>query len=260
MLKLMKYEFRKMRTVLLGLLIALLALDIGFLFGFNTGRDTLSSVCFTLIFLLVFVVYVCILISGIVSYSRELRDKSGYLIFMTPVRPIGIVVSKLLFTALTALVCTALFGFAALMNFRLMLGRLDLDPEVLDQVNMVLRLGLKSNATIQQILQTVAFSILTLLIEVMLTMCTAYLAITLSATLLQNRKGFLRVLISFALFIALTWGSGWLTQKLIYDRMGMGETLSQMSGILAVSLLFNIALCALYAWASSWLLSRKVNL
>ena len=256
----MKYEFRKIRTVLLCLLIALLALNIGFLFGFNTGRDTLSSVCFTLIFLSVFVVYICILISGILSYSRELKDKSGYLIFMTPVSPMGVVVSKLLFTVLAALVCTALFGFAVLMDFRLMLGRLDLDPEVLDQVNMVLRLGLKSDATIQMILQTVAFSILSLLIEVMLTMCTAYLAITLSATLLQNRKGFLRGLISIALFIALTWGSGWLTQTLIYDRMGMGETVSQMSGTLAVSLLFNIALCAIYAGASAWLLNRKVNL
>ena len=80
----------------------------------------------------------------------------------------------------------------------------------------------KTNATVQQILQQAGFWTLTVLIEVLLTMCTAYLAITLSATLLQNKKGFLKGLISILLFVALSWGSSWLAQKLLYERVALG--------------------------------------
>jgi len=91
-------------------------------------------------------------------------------------------------------------------------------------------------------------------------MCTAYLAITLSATLLQNKKGFLRALISLVLFLALTWGSNWLAQKLLYDRIAIDATLEQMRGVIGWSLLMNAVLCALFTGASAWLLDRRVNL
>jgi hypothetical protein len=260
MFKLMKYEFRKLSTTLLAMLGALAALEVGFIAGVKLDKNGLTAVCVTLISILVFVVYAYIILAGMTSYSRELKEKSGYLIFMTPVSPLGVVLSKLLFTALTALVATALFGVAAFFDIRLLMGRLDLDPKTLDQINMVLRLGLKANATVQQILQQVGFWTLTVLIEVILTMCTAYLAITLSATLLQNKKGFLRGLISVVLFVALSWGSGWLTQKLLYNKVAIDATFEQMRSVIGWSLLLNAVFCALFIGASAWLLDRKVNL
>ena len=179
---------------------------------------------------------------------------------MAPVGPLGVVLSKLLFTALAALVATALFGVTAYFDIRMLMNRMDLDPRLLDQINTMLRLGLKANATVQQILGQVCFWTLTVLIEVILIMCTAYLAITLSATLLQNKKGFLRALISLVLFLALTWGSNWLAQKLLYDRIAIDATLEQMRGVIGWSLLMNAVLCALFTGASAWLLDRRVNL
>ena len=260
MLKLMKYEFRKLRTTLLCMLAALAALEIAFLAGLQLHKNAWISVSVVLLTLLGFAVYAYIILAGMTSYSRELKEKSGYLIFMTPVSPLGVVLSKLLFTALTALVATALFGIAAFYDIRLLVTRLDLDPKTLDQINMMLRLGLKANATVQQILQQVGFWTLTVLIEVILTMCTAYLAITLSATLLQNKKGFLRGLISVVLFVALSWGSGWLAQKLLYNKVAIDATFEQMRGVIGWSLLLNAVLCALFVAASAWLLDRKVNL
>ena len=205
MFKLMKYEFRKWRTTLLALVAGLAALEIGFVAGRAMNKTGLMTVCLVLISILTFAAFAYLVIAGIASYSLELRDKSGFLIFMTPVRPIGIVLSKLVFIALAALAAMALFGTAAYLDFRFLIRRLDLDPETLDQLNMLLRFGLKSNATVQQILQMVGFFAVTSLVQILLTMCTAYLSITLSATLLQNKKGFLRGLISFALFVALSW-------------------------------------------------------
>ena len=260
MFKLMKYEFRKMRATLLAMLGALAALEIGFIAGLKLEKSGLMAVCITLISILVFVVYAYIILAGMASYSRELKEKSGYLIFMTPVRPVGIVLSKLIFTALASLAATAVFGLVAYLDFRYLLDRANIDPDVLDQVNMLLRFGLNSNATVFQILRTALFYALTVLIEVMLTMCCAYLAITLSATLLQNKKGFLRGLISLLLFGLLTWGGNWLSQKLFYEGVTVSASLEEFKHALGWSLLLNAGLCAVFTAASAWLLDHKVNL
>ncbi len=262
MLKLLKYEFRKMRTNLLALLVGLAALEAGFIAGVVMERAGVMTVCLTLISILTFAAFVYLILAGIASYSLELRDKSGYLIFMTPVKPLGIVLSKLAFIALASLTAMALFGAAAYFDFRYLIGKLNLDPQTLDQLNMMLRFGLKTNATVQQILRMVAFGALTVLLEVLVTMCTAYLSITLAATLLQNKKGFIRGLISFSLFIALSWGANWLTTKLMsnYWNDVAASLESQLTHTVGISVLLNAAFCALFAGVSAWLLDRKVNL
>ena len=260
MLKLMKYEFRKLRNTLLIMLATLAALEIGFLVGEAMEKTGLMTVSLVLISVLVFLVYAYIILAGMASYSRELKEKSGYLVFMVPVRPIGVVLSKLVFTALTALAATALFGAVAYFDFRYLIGKMDIDPDVMNQINMLLRFGLKANANVMQILRMAGFYALTMLIEILLTMCTAYLAITLSATMLQNKKGFLRAMISLVLFIALTWGANWGGQRLIYDRVALDTPLQEMTGTIAWSLLYNLVLSALFVGASAWLLDHRVNL
>ena len=151
MLKLMKYEFRKMRTTLLAMLAGLIALQIGFVVGTHTDNNTVVIVCLSLITLLTSLVYAYIILAGMASYSRELKDKSGYLIFMTPVSPLGIVLSKLLFTALAALVATATFGVAAFLDYRYIFQQANISKQTMDQINMLLRFGLNANADIFQI-------------------------------------------------------------------------------------------------------------
>ena len=260
MLKLMKYEFRKWRVTLLALLAGLVGLELGFIAGVKLEKPTLMVVCLSLIALLSFAAFAYLVIAGIAGYSQELREKCGYLIFMAPVRSISIVLSKLLFIALVALTATALFGAAGWLDARYLLSKSDLDAQTLDSMNAMLRFGLKTDATVQQILQMAGFSAASVLLEILLTMCTAYLSITLSATLLQNKKGFLKGLISIVLFVALSWGSSWLAQKLLYERVALGTTLEQFKATLGWSLLLNFALCALFAGASAWLLDHKVDL
>ena len=134
----------------------------------------------------------------------------------------------------------------------------------MDQLNLMLRFGLKTNATIQQIAQTVGFALLTGLLEILMTMCTAYLAITLSATLLQNKKGFVRGLISLVLFCALSWGAGWLTQRLLNGSVSFDSVESITSGQLTrafgLSALLNFGFCAVFTVVSAWLLDHKIDL
>lgn len=261
MLKLMKYEFRKMRNTLLAMLAALAALEIGFLVGVSQNKGSMIGICIGLLVMLTFIVYAYIILAGMASYSRELKEKSGYLIFMTPVSPLGVVLSKLLFTSLASIAITAIFGTVAWLDIRYLLSRANIDQDLIDQINLLLRFGLSANANIWQILRVIAYYAGTILIQIMLTMCTAYLAITLSATLLQNKKGFLRALISLILFALLTWGGNWLSQKLFYDRISsLSADPSQLTSILGWSFLLNAALSAVFTAASVWLLDKKVDL
>lgn len=261
MLKLMKYEFRKWRTALLALLGGLVALEIGFIVGLKLDKMGVMGICLGCIAMLTFAAFVCVMLAGIATYSQELSQKSGYMTFMTPVPTLGVVVARLLYIALVSIAAMALFGAAAYFDVRILIGRANLDQDTLNQINLLLRFGLKANASVQQILLMAAYFAGMALIELMTTLCTAYLAITLSATLMQNKKGFLRFLVSGLLFVALTWGTGWITQRLFYDSInGASATFEQVRGILGWASLLNLAFCALFTWASAWLLEHKVNL
>ena len=268
MLKLMKYEFRKMRTPLLVLLLILVGLEGGFLAGhfLNHGSQRLRDlmgICFGLINILTFAVYGYILVAGIASYSRELKDRTGYLVFMAPVRPIAIVLSKLLFTILTAVLLAALFGAVTWLDYRLLLGPLKIDETIVGQFNLFGRVALNNAAfDVKQIALELGYLGATVLIGILLMMCTVYLAITLSATLLQNRKGFLRALVSVALFFALSYGSGKLSE--LVNRAvvpnGVIGTTGQLLQAAGAMLGLSLVLSLVFAILSASLLKRKVSL
>lgn len=261
MLKLMKYEFRKMRTVLLIMVGALVVLEAGFLIGDKIDSYRLVGISLGLLTALVFAVYIYILLAGIKSYSNELNDKTGYMTFMAPVSPLGVVVSKLLFTIIAAVCVTALFGTAVYYDFAMEFKGLELDPEAMQGINFALSLmtgGLGGEITLFRVILNLAFEAGTVLIEIMLTLCTAYLAITLSATFLQNKRGFIRFAVSAALFIALSF----ITSKvggLIHPAENV-ETTAQLLRLLGIQAAVDFAFAALFAGASAWLLDRKVSL
>ena len=141
MLKLMKYEFRKLRMVLLIMLIALVVLEIGFVAGYHFEKPDVFGVCIALITILTFAVYGYILVSGVAGYYRELSNRTGYMIFMTPRRSIEIVLSKILFTLLAAIAATLVFGAAAYLDYRFLVNGLNVDASVIKQANMALRMA-----------------------------------------------------------------------------------------------------------------------
>ena len=261
MFKLMKYEFRKMRGTLLVMAGVLVLLEAGFLIGNRLDDYRIAGVSLGLLTALVFAVYIYILIAGISSYSRELNDRTGYMTFMTPVSPIGIVSSKLLFTILAALVTTALFGAAVYLDYSIALRRLNLGKDVYQQFQFAFSMlagTMDSSITLGRIILNLVSAISTVLISIMLVMCTAYLAITLSATLLQNKKGFVRVLVSFLFFGALNWCTSRVSSIAAWnsDPATTSELLRQLGIQAAVDLSFAVV----FAGLSAWLLDKKVDL
>lgn len=261
MLKLMKYEFRKTRTTLLIMVAALVALEAGFLIGDRIDDYRIAGICLGLLTALVFAVYVYILIAGITSYSREINDKTGYMTFMVPVSPMGIVVSKLLFTVLAALVITALFGGAVYYDYAQLFKRMELDGEAVEQMQFAFSMftgTLGNSFSLTRVILTIGFEVGTVLIQIMLTMCTAYLAITLAATALQNKKGFLRLLVALVIFAALNYVSSKVSG--LAARDALPQTTSELLSMLGAQAAINFAFAALFAGATAWLLDKKVSL
>lgn len=261
MLKLMKYEFRKTRTTLLVMLAALAVLEAGFLIGDRIDDYRVAGVCLGILTVLVFAVYVYILIAGITSYSKEINDKTGYMTFMVPVSPMGIVGSKLLFTVLAALVVTALFGGAVYYDYAQLFKRLEIDKASYDQMSFAFSMfsgTLGPNFSLARVILTIGFEVGTVLIEIILVMCTAYLAITLTATALQNKKGFLRILVSVLFFFALNFITSRVSSLAMRDAMP--QTTEELLSMLGAQAAINFAFAAVFAGATAWLLDRKVNL
>ena len=113
MLKLMKYELRKNRTLLLTILGIIAALEAYFLISARitagyTLRGVFSdaatraeinlAVSMGLLAAASFGTALAIFVMGVAGYSRELNQKTSYLVFMTPNSTLAMVGSKLLFT------------------------------------------------------------------------------------------------------------------------------------------------------------------
>ena len=259
MLKLIKYEFRKMRTTLLVLALALAALEVVYLLGLKLDKSKMYGISLAVIGFLVFGVYAYVLIAGVIGYARELSNRTGYLLFMAPVRPLSIIIGKLFATMVIAVCAVAAFGAVAYLDVDMLLRREGL-YEKRGLIDWAL-LSIGADLTVSQILLLMLYGALYALTDMLLFISTAYLAITLAVTLLENKKGFVRGLVSVILYIAITFGIAQLAGVWIIARINMHFD-SLVSVLLSLWPLFALYLgCGiLFCWLSALLLDRKVSL
>ena len=255
MLKLMKYEFRKNR---MGL-----AVRVGIAAGLYVlaplGRaldkgDLMIASVFTL-FCYAFAAYIYALVQGITAYSGELRGRTGYLLMMVPRSTMSILFGKLLFTLFFALVMLAISVLALGASGTLMLEEMYQVKGALQLLRIMLSQSGIDPAVFARFALYVAVQILT---SVLTIVAMGYLAVTLSATVLQGGK--LRGLVSFLFFAALTALTGYL-QNLVSPAVAAlyadyGEV---MRAALPVILL-DLALTCAFTALSAVLLKKKVSL
>ena len=85
----------------------------------------------------------------------------------------------------------------------------------------------------------------------------AYLAITISATVLNSRRG--RGFLSFALFCAIVYGLSFISGLYVYNALETGFAVSY-ARLLLPSLLQSALVVAISAILSAWLLKKHVSL
>ena len=196
MLKMLKYEFRRGIFPLLIVGIVIAAIELYFLISTLTEHADHSVIAVSLLILAAFCCYLFVLIYGIISYSQDLKNKSGYLVFMAPISSYKVIGAKLLSILLTgAIIVAVIFGLLTL-DLSLAYSTYDSIDTFYDFLSNILEMGGYSLGGV--ILRLLAF-ILVFLIQFFMTITLAYLAVSVCSTILQTKK--IKGFISFVLFI-----------------------------------------------------------
>ncbi len=254
MFKLIKYEYRRNITGIAVMLGAVVLLQ-GFFLYATLRKDVDLVVAASM--LLFFAASICVLgmlIYSVALYSRELSAKTSYLTFMAPNPVAKILGAKLLAALMAGLAFALLLGAFAAWDFSLLARTF---PEIqLGQIALEQVLQNIATTDLATILTTVAAMGVEFLINFFTVVVVAYLAITLSATALQNKK--FKGLVSFVLFLAimaaLEWGTSLLPtgearDSLVRAMLSAWPRYAAYLGVMVGSF-----------WLSAWLLEHKVSL
>ena len=198
MFKMIKYEFRKHISSIIILLIVYGLLEAVFLYGMIADNQNAVVISMALLIMLSVVSYVFILVLGISTYNNELKSKSGYLVYMTPIS-YHIIGAKLLYTLFAGIGFAALIFLLLTINYNMLANEYSLN-DFTTVFNVMLR-TLGTDYTLGTLLLLMLVQIISMLVNFFMIVTVAYLAISLSTTILQNSKakGFL----SFFLFIVI---------------------------------------------------------
>ena len=254
MLKLMKYELRKARTIYLILLAGIIALQVYFLISLQANSDSRIIVSVSFLFIGAYIAAIVLLIMGIVSYSKELKQKTSYLIFLTPNSTLRVMLAKMLHTLLSGIVFGALLFALALWDVRLLIVHYG---EYISLYELVEELLIRYSINLQQIYMLIGYSLAAVLLTAISALVVAYLAITLSATLLQQSR--LRDFVSVVFYFAILYGLNRLSQ-LYFDADVVLTNAMDILHILTPLIIQNAVVIVVSLLGSAWLLEKKVSL
>lgn len=260
MLKIIKHEFIKTRASLLALLITAAALYALSLLGGALHREWMKYVSLALLMLYAGAAYVYTLARGISAYSAELKNRTGYLLMLTPRSTYTILFGKLIFSLLLAALMLAASYFAITGVLAEIFGsRLALRG----YYNILRALAEQAGVNPEQVTALMLTALISTLVNILMLVSLGYFATTISATLFRGGKGhgFITFLFFIALFIALMAAEYYLLPALLrdgnYDALASGaEVFRQVLPVIA----FNIAAMCGLTCASAALLKKRVCL
>ena len=256
MLKMLKYEFRRGIFPLLIVGIVIAAIELYFLISTLTEHADHSVIAVSLLILAGFCCYLFVLIYGIISYSQDLKNKSGYLVFMAPISSYKVIGAKLLSILLTgAIIVAVIFGLLTL-DLSLAYSTYDSIDTFYDFLSNILEMGGYSLGGV--ILRLLAF-ILVFLIQFFMTITLAYLAVSVCSTILQTKK--IKGFISFVLFIVFYVILSVIASKIPHlSNPGPDATFMEaMYAMIPQIALYFVVMVASYI-GSSVLLEKKISL
>lgn len=254
MCRLIKYELRKSRAAFGVLALAILALEAYYLISVRTDSEGNIATACILLAVSGFATGITIFVLGITTYSNELKQKTSYLIFMTPNNALSVIAAKLLYTILTTFVFTALLGGFCVMDMRLLLehyGELTEFYQLIDE--MLVQAGIN----LSEFYLLVGFNAASIFLGLISALVTAYLAVTFSATIMQNRKG--RGWVTFALYALLIFAQNRVS-ALYTDPDMTYSTIRDLTHALAPGAIQSLVVILVCWFGSAWMLERKVSL
>lgn len=250
MLKLMKYEFRKTQATKLMLLAITAIAEIAYLIGLYTEHETTMAIGMIALVFLAFLGIFLVGVESIATLHRDMNTRQSYMLFMTPNSSYKILGAKVLECGLSILLAGAFFFALGVLDISLLFGKVASLQQMWNAIQDFL-----SNITINghaleiniRVMASLAFLLLSSWI---LTINMAYLAVVISAALLNGKRfnGF----ISFVLFLLLDFGAA----RLIH------LVTQQIHGDIATMLVYGccaLVLSAIMYFITAQIMERKLS-
>ena len=252
MLKMMKYEYRRGIFPLLVVITALAAAELLFVIGIFAEKDLLAGLGITFLVMGGWASFMFVLIYGVIIYSQDLKNKTGYMVFMTPISNYKII-GAILLTGATLVV---FLGLLIVVDYNLLKshnGGVAGVELVLDDI-----LGTRG-LSIGSVIANVAGFIVVALIQFYTMITIAYLAVSLSSTVLQNKK--IKGVVSFILFVALYVLVSYIAYKLPHlgKNVQVETMLDAMYKNIPQLILYVVCMIGSYI-GSATLLTKKISL
>lgn len=248
MLKLMKYEFKKQAMTKVIMLILIAVIEVVFLIGVavKTNENLIMVPMIIMIFFTVVAIFF-VSVESIFTFSNDLKTKASYMLFMTPHSSYTIIGAKLLVAFITLFLTGMVLLFLNAGNFVLLGIRLEGFASMRDAIAMLLREVWHIEIDFYDVFRL----ILDMLVGFATFITTAFVSITISATILADKrfKGF----VSFVIFIILNLIFTIITNKILVTDIWSNSYFLISMGINLIFLL------ATY-FGTAWLLKKKINL
>ena len=210
MLKLMKYEFRKTWITKLILLGVTAVAEIAFLIGLYVERETTLGVSVMLLMFLALGGILMIGLYSVMTLHRDMNTKQSYMLFMTPSSSYSILGAKVLECGLSILIGGAFYFALGALDLTLLFAKSGELNRLWSAIQDFLSHLTFANHQLLIDMEGMASFVFCLLAGWILTVVTAYFAVVISAALLNGKR--FNGLLSFVLFLILSWFTGWVAQ------------------------------------------------
>ncbi len=195
MLKLLKYEILKQKSSKLMLGAFLLIFEAVYLIGILGDIDAMLSLGIIGLSITAFAGFVVVALEAIVTYQKDLNEKQGYMVFMTPHSEASILGAKILSSILTIVVWTVFICLLAFLDITILSFSFGVVQELIEFIRDLgsAFYGITISWT------SALYSAVYVVLEWINILLAAFFAITLAHTFLHSRK--YSGLISFVIFI-----------------------------------------------------------
>lgn len=248
MLKTIKYELirSKLTLVILGCVIG--GAEMLFLIGTSPSSTVLGLM---LIYAAGMVAYAVIWLMGLLSFSRDLREKSGYMIFLTPVSSYTIIFSKIIAALMELAAAALVLVLLAFMDMGIASARFSRQIDVLRSFSNLL------DTTTDRVWAVFLTVWINALFVTLTLYAIAYLGSALAAAATQSKGGRrgASIAIIFGLLVVYTAIAKSLPEISVRNNTLFRELLERIPNIL-----FALIFSAGCTYATGYLMDKKISL
>lgn len=247
MLKLIKYEFRKQLFTKFIMLAVIGAAELFFIYAVLVKNQGKTAVATMLLVFAVIAIVTFVAFESILVYSRDLKTKQSYMLFLVPKSSYSIVGAKIITAFLQLSIICTIFILLAAFDFTFLTVKSGEFKSAVEAINYLLTdiLGVNVQGDI------IASYFILLVLDWFLMIIIALLSITLSTTILSNSK--LKGIVSIAIFVGMIY----LSNKLI--GLVLPDVLEWSLSYLLFSYMCILCISFIAYIATAWMIEKKVS-